>query len=214
VAEETLVVEAAVKAVVKRVTEEKPRVMAAVPVMSAAPEYTPEAERISPVVAQVLEPIVQPEAVSEPVSVAPALGQPQETAEKIALASVTPEHWIPIYLELGVGGVLQSTVSNCVLVHCNGNQLSFVLDANNSTLYDTGHQQRLSDLLTQYFGEPVTATIEMGVVTGEAPAGYLTRLRQEKHARALAQLQADPIVQDLIETFDAVLDEESVTSLE
>jgi len=100
------------------------------------------------------------------------------------------------------------------LVSVQANVLSFRLDAANSTLYDPAHQQRLSDLLTNYFGEPVSAEIELGTVNEETPALFATRMRQEQHTRALADLQADPLVQQLLQQFDALIDDATVTALE
>jgi len=172
-------------------------------------------------------PVAEPE--PERVTQSPAPAQTQATTapkaervvpnalpsvDKLSLGDVNRSHWIQLYLGLGVGGVLQSTVSNCVLVSVEANVLSFRLDAANSTLYDPAHQQRLSDLLTAYFGEPVSAEIELATVSEETPALFATRMRQEQHTRALADLQADPLVQQLLQQFDAVIDDATVTALE
>lgn len=130
--------------------------------------------------------------------------------KKIPLAAMTPERWIELYAGLGVGGVLQSTVSNCLLQHIEGDQWYFLLDHNHSTLYDEGHQGRLSELLVQYFGQPITAVIELGTVTAETPAACAIRIRQEQHAYALNAMNTDPVVQQLLQQFEGVLDEESV----
>ncbi|WP_439133676.1 DNA polymerase III subunit gamma/tau [Pseudomaricurvus sp.] len=130
--------------------------------------------------------------------------------KKIPLSAMTPDRWIELYAGLGVGGVLQSTVSNCLLQHIEGDQWYFLLDHNHSTLYDEGHQGRLSDLLGQYFGQPMTAVIELGTVTAETPAACAIRIRQEQHAYALNAMNTDPVVQQLLQQFEGVLDEESV----
>ncbi len=128
----------------------------------------------------------------------------------IALSAARPERWIEIYARLGVGGVLQSTVSNCLLQHIEGDCWYFILDHNHSTLYDESHQARLAELLSKYFGQPLQAIIELGTVTGETPAACAIRIRQEQYAQALQSLNADPLVQQLLQQFEGVLDEESV----
>lgn len=133
---------------------------------------------------------------------------------KIALEQFSPETWIQVYTGLGVGGLLQSTVSNCQLVGIQGTDLHFILDESNSTLYDESHQQRLSDMLSDYFGQPLRVSIQPGVVEGETPALCAIRLRQERHAEALQSLENDPVVQQLLREFDAVLDIESVEPLD
>jgi len=164
--------------------------------------------------------------ISAPVreSKVPASGQNdagQVVAEEVNAASLRnvsfeqlqPSHWIEVYAGLNVGGVLQSTVSNCQLVGKEPGHAQFILDEGNSTLYDDSHQQRLSDLLKDYFGEPIQAHIQLGTVTAETPATYLIRLRKEQFDGALKALHADPVVQALIEQFDAVLDENSVKAV-
>jgi DNA polymerase III subunit gamma/tau len=201
--------------------------------VSAVPEPTVEsvAATVAPVetesrVAAVMSPAVdapvgqvsvaepqaqtQAQAPSEP-QVAP----PQPVAiEKLALEQATPETWIQIYLGLGVGGVLQSTVSNSLLLGRDGATFSFLLDENNSMLYDESHQQRLSELLSGYFDQPVQAVIQMGVVNTETPAAYAVRMRAERQAQALSSMQSDPLVQQLLQHFDAILKTDSVVPID
>lgn len=142
----------------------------------------------------------------------PAEKPPAKSQElkKIPLAAMAPARWIELYTGLGVGGVLQSTVANCVLQHMEGDQWYFLLDHNYSTLYDEGHQGRLSNLLSQYFGQPLTAHIELGTVTEETPALCAIRIREEQQAYALDAISNDPLVQQLLQQFEGELDKESV----
>ncbi len=134
--------------------------------------------------------------------------------EKVSLPAATPDNWIQIYLGLGVGGVLQSTVSNCVLLNVEGSRLRFLLDANNSTLYDESHQQRFSQLLSQYFEQSVEAVIQVGNVDRETPAASATRLRTERKAQALVSINTDPLVLQLLSHFDAVLQLDTVVPID
>jgi DNA polymerase-3 subunit gamma/tau len=131
----------------------------------------------------------------------------------ISLEELTPESWIQVYAGLGVGGLLQSTASNCQLLGFQDNELHFVLDEASSTLYDESHQQRLSDMLSDYFQQPVRAVIQLGQVQGETPASYAIRLKQQRHADALAALENDPVVQQLLAEFDGQLNVDSVEPL-
>lgn len=152
----------------------------------------------------------------QPARQIPAVEKPAvkvSTLTKISLSAMTPARWIELYAGLGVGGVLQSTVANSVLQHIEGDQWYFLLDHNYSTLYDDSHQGRLSELLSQYFGQPLTAQIELGTVTVETPALCAIRIRQEQQAYALDAITSDPLVQQLLQQFDGVLDEESVHPL-
>ncbi|HEY7884235.1 MAG TPA: DNA polymerase III subunit gamma/tau [Cellvibrionaceae bacterium] len=196
--------------------EEAPQHQAQAPV-AAEPVAKPE-----PVPAPVPEPKPAPAAVTKPpaapaqpapVQSAPAAtkpAKPRPQVAKISLEATGPECWPEIYLGLGVGGVLQSTASNCELVACTGNQLQFVMDETTSSLYDPSHQQRLADALREYYGQPVSVAIEVGAIRTHTPAGIAKAQRAERQAEAVASVHNDPIVQQLISHFDAMIDESSI----
>lgn len=147
----------------------------------------------------------------EPVNV-PALSveQKKTTQPKIPYEQASPKDWPAIYVGLGVSGILQSTIANCQWVGRQGNEFSFILDQNNNTLYDPSHQQRLADLLSDYFVERIYVKIEAGTVTVETPAMLAMRHKQERQAGAVMAIKSDPIVQKLIEQFDATLREDTI----
>lgn len=131
----------------------------------------------------------------------------------VSLEEFSPAHWISVYHQLGVKGILQSTAANSVLLGREGNQLHFALDESKGSLFDSTHIQRLADMLSDYFGEPVKVHINLQPVNGDAetPAIYDERIRQERKAEAIAKLHNDPIVQTLQKEFGGVVDEETVT---
>jgi DNA polymerase-3 subunit gamma/tau len=128
------------------------------------------------------------------------------------LTDTKPEHWLAIFDVLGVKGLLQSTVANCVLARCDGNQLYFLLDQNKGALFDDSHRLRLSDLLSDYFGESVKAHIELAAL-GEhllTPAMDAENKRQQALASAKQRLHAEPLVAEMKQQFSATLHDESV----
>ncbi len=132
---------------------------------------------------------------------------------KISYEHAAPQDWPEIYLGLGVTGILQSTIANCQLVARSGNEFQFIVDDNNSTLYDPSHQQRLSDLLSNYFIERIHANIQVGKITAETPALLAKRHQQERYDKAVVAIKTDPIVQQLIEHFGATLREETIQAI-
>lgn len=175
----------------------------------AAPEVNepkkPEAAQ-PPVVTAAISVAVPAAIVSaEPINV-PA----PKTLRKVPYEQANPADWTEIYLGLGVTGILQSTVANCQMINHQGNDFYFVLDKANSTLYDTSHEKRLSDLLSDYFVEPVRAHIQMGEITAETPSMMAIRLREERLQDAISAIKNDPIVQQLIAQFGATLREETI----
>lgn len=164
-------------------------------------------------------PAPSPMAGASAIAAAPASASLNATAPEIARAKplrkvpyeqAGPQDWTEIYLGLGVTGILQSTVSNCQLTGRQGNYFQFVLDENNSTLFDTSHEKRLADLLTDYFAEAIRVTISLGKVTAETPAKMAIRLREQRQLQAVDAIKNDPIVQQLIAQFGATLREDTI----
>ncbi|MDN3639034.1 DNA polymerase III subunit gamma/tau [Simiduia curdlanivorans] len=139
--------------------------------------------------------------------------EPADAAHSYHLVTLKPSDWLGLYLELKIGGVLQSTAANSQLVAVEGNCLRFVLDQANANLFDVGHQSRLADHLTAYFNEPVQVQISPGDLTAETPAATAVRLKAERAASALNSLQTDPLLQKLEREFQASLDINTVEPL-
>lgn len=166
----------------------------------------------------------KPEAAQPPAVATPEVEQVAAAASELVLPvkkalrkvpyeQAGPQDWLEIYLGLGVTGILQSTVANCQMLGRQGNEFYFVLDDSNSTLYDASHQQRLADLLSDYFVERVKVQIQAGQVTAETPAQMAVRIKQERQLEAEQAIKQDPIVQQLMAQFGATLREDTIQPL-
>lgn len=170
---------------------------------------TPETQ--ADVIATKPEIVVAP-VVSNTPSIDAPVAMPSAT-RKVPYEQASPHDWPEIYLGLGVTGILQSTIANCQMVARRGNEFEFIVDDNNSTLYDPSHQQRLSDLLSNYFIERVHAKIQVGKISAETPALLAKRYQQERYDNAVVSIKTDPIVQQLIEHFGASLREDTIQAI-
>lgn len=149
----------------------------------------------------------KPAAVEPPAAPLPVAG--------ISLEEFTPAHWVGVYQALNIRGVIQSTASNAVLSGREGNQLYFLLDETRASLYEDSHRQRLADLLSDYFGQPLKVHINIGALAADhlTPAQAGINERAEKLAQGIATLQADPFVQQLVRDFGGELKIDSVKVL-
>ncbi|VUD69023.1 DNA polymerase III subunit tau [Thalassocella blandensis] len=135
-----------------------------------------------------------------------------DIAQRISLDALNSEKWIPVYAQLEIRGIMQSTVSNCVLIGVEGNQLQFLLDEDKASLFDPSHTQRLSDLLSDYFGQSIKADIQLSAIPEhmETPARYDERIKAERRVQAIETLKNNEVIQALEREFDGQLIEESV----
>ncbi len=131
----------------------------------------------------------------------------------LSLDQLSPENWLDVYLQLNVNGILQSTVSNCVYLGRDEQQLHFLLDKSNATLYSDSHPERFAGILSEYFGHSVGVDVTLGDVASETPAIRATRIKRERHQEAVHLVQSDPLVQQLVNQFAVVIDPEKIEPL-
>ena len=149
----------------------------------------------------------------KPVS-APAASQPVSKGPVGALETLTPGNWYQVLEQLGLGGIVYTIALNCELRGRDGDSLQFVLDRDNAALFNKGHAGQIRAALEKYSGQALSLTIEPGDPQGETPARRQARLRQERQQAAVASIEADPLLQQLIARFDGELDRASITPVD
>jgi DNA polymerase-3 subunit gamma/tau len=135
-------------------------------------------------------------------------------AQKIALQDFTPDKWIEIRKQLTIGASLGEIASHCLYQGRSGSQLQFLIDNNQTSLYDTAHQQTLGEALSDYFAEPLSVEITFGVAEQETPRAADNREKAERLAEAVETLNADPSVIKFKQLFDGHLNEQSVRPID
>jgi DNA polymerase-3 subunit gamma/tau len=163
-------------------------------------------------------PVVQASEFSAPASMAetpivdiPAVANAVVQGE---LHSLTPATWSDTLAELGLVGIVYNIASNCELRSREGSALEFVLDESSSGLFNEGHAGKIRMALENYFAVELKVVMQPGAVSGETPAMTRTRLTAERQSEAVAEIEGDPVLQQLIERFDGELDHASIVPVE
>jgi DNA polymerase-3 subunit gamma/tau len=120
--------------------------------------------------------------------------------------------WRGLIRTLALGGLVRELAQHCEWVECADDGLQLRLSVAHRHLLDMnrGAVDRLQDLLAGALGRPLKVRIEIGDIAGETPAQRDALERRARHAEAVAALEADPFVRELIERFDATLVESTV----
>lgn len=122
--------------------------------------------------------------------------------------------WHALIREVGLKGMVRELAQHCLWGGMADGEIRLTLDAAHKHLLAMpSNQERLHEELKQYFDQPVRLRIEVGAVDGETPAQRDAADRRARHAQAVAALEQDPFVQEMIERFDATLQEASVRPL-
>ena len=211
------------QAVEQPVVSEQAAVVEQAPVIQAAAAPAIESV-VEPVTEFIAQPLTQPlaqTAVAEPLEHyrQAASQQTQNSVEHsapapIPLAHFTPENWIQLRRQLSIGASLGEIASHCLYLGRSGQQLNFLIDSDHNSLYDDPHQQQFSEALSDYFEQPVTVAITLGVAKKETPRAATTREKAERLVEAVESLNQDPAVVKFKQLFDGVLDESSVRPID
>ena len=140
----------------------------------------------------------------------PASGPSGDAEALLALGD-----WRGLIRALGLGGLVRELAQHCEWVECGDEGLHLRLSTTHRHLLDMnrGAAERIQDQLSAALGRPLKLRIEIGDIAGETPAQRDAIERRARHADAVAALEADPFVRELIERFDATLVESTVKPL-
>lgn len=130
-----------------------------------------------------------------------------------SLAALKLPHWLRLVDALGLSGMTESLARSLSLEAISGNSLRLHYTREQDALLNDVHKGRISEALQGYFAEPLSVEFVLGEQLHETPQLYRQRRDRERRAAALAHLQADPAVQQIIETFSAEIIIDSVEPL-
>lgn len=165
------------------------------PAVKAAPS------RISVPARAAEAPVVQP--VAAPAEMMPA-------AQVVAADSEAPGDWQSILDSLQLSGMARALAQHCELLKLGGEVVQLRLPPAHRHLIMKAAQDRLQQALGEYCGRPLQLQIEVAEVSTLTPAAILQQEREERQDRAVAAIEQDPFVREVIDIFDATLIESSI----
>ncbi len=167
---------------------------------------------------RLLEPI--PEQVTKPETkqapfVAPQEPQRNEEPQRAQepAPEFSPANWAEILGALSLSGVAASLAANCELYSSNDHQCVLKLSENHASLWNKTYESRIAEALGRLYGQEIKVSIEVGAPSVETPAQSAEREKQQSLAQAVADIQGDQHVQQLIESFNGKLDPKSIAPL-
>jgi len=134
-----------------------------------------------------------------------------KSVRKLKLAQMTNnELWVEQALQLPLRGMSKNILLQCIYLGQQASAIQLSIDPQYFDLLNDAHQQRINQALTEYFEQPVLAKITAQVSVLETPIGFQQRQQKERLQLARDALEQDPIVQAMVQQFDAVLDIDSI----
>ncbi|MEE3168549.1 MAG: DNA polymerase III subunit gamma/tau [Pseudomonadota bacterium] len=170
------------------------------------PEFAPEPEPAS-----MQEPVAEQESVSPPV---PEPAQEAEPQEAPASAESGEPHngdfvWHRDFRSLGIVGMPGNLASYSALSQ-EGETIVLTIDEGHARLLNSRHEEKILAALRNRFGDSIQLRVEQGDPGPDTPAAYEERRRQERQQAAEASIRRDPVVQSIVERFEARVVEDSI----
>ena len=145
---------------------------------------------------------------SEP-GLASALPPPAEMRKKSALTAAATD-WRDIVAALNLSGLARELAQHCELRRLGESDCLLRLPPTHAHLQMKPSPDRLQHALSDYFGRPMLLRFELADVEAETPAATAGRERQARQDKAVAAIEQDSFVRDVIEVFDASLIDSSI----
>ena len=105
-------------------------------------------------------------------------------------------------------GMSRQLAQNCELVERTGTLVRLRLDPAHKHLQ--AHQEKLLVALRELWGAHLRLEIVVGEPASETPAARRQNTERERQERAVASIEQDPFVRDVVDLFDASIDESTI----
>ena len=119
-------------------------------------------------------------------------------------------HWGEIVGELRLNGLARELAQHCELRELNDTDCVLRLAPAHAHLQMKPAPDKLRQALGEYFGRSVTLRFELAQTETDTPAATVGRERRERQEQAIASIEQDSFVRDVIESCDASLIESSI----
>jgi DNA polymerase-3 subunit gamma/tau len=182
------------------------RMLAFLPDMGASVLPVAEAKRPAPVRSAPAVAAPAPRVEAAPA----AVPQPAQAAVAVAFDG----DWPTLVNRLKLGGMARMLAQHCELKNHTDNLMQLVIPDEHKHLLEKPYQEKLRVALAEYFGQPVKVEFSIGVVSGMSPVVLDNQEKQRKQTAAIASIEQDPFVRDLVENFDAKVIESSIKPIE
>ena len=178
-----------------------------------APSATPQTAPIAPAPAAAKSVAALPESASAtpPANVAaPPEGVALSVTEPVSVAAWD---WLQIVADLKLGGMAKMLADHCELVSHKGDQVLLRVADAQKHLLDRGYQDKLIGALCERHGAGLQIKFEIGSAAVQTPQQVRTRTRDARQAEAVAAIESDPFIRELVEHFDAKVVESTIQPL-
>jgi len=121
------------------------------------------------------------------------------------------DDWHDLVARLTLSGLPRQLAQHCELVEMGDAQVTLRLPPVHKSLLNTrAPQDKLQEALQVHLGRPAKLNIVLGEAERETPAERSRNEKRERQEKAVAAIEGDPFVRDVMDIFDASIDESTI----
>jgi DNA polymerase-3 subunit gamma/tau len=121
--------------------------------------------------------------------------------------------WPTLLSRLQLSGMVRQLAQHCELAEMTDAAVHLRLVPTHKHLLGKPQQDKLQAELQAHFGRPLRLDIAVTDPTGATPAARARDAQRERQERAIAAIEQDPFVREVIDLFDASIDESTIKPL-
>ena len=185
--------------------------------VAAAP--APAAHAAPPAIAR-RPPLVPPAStLSRPASTGAEVAKPDSPEASRGTAAVPPApaaamapdaDWHALVARLPLSGMAKQLAQHCELSERSESAVRLRLSPVHKHLLGKPQQDKLQAELQTWQGRPLRLEIDVAEPETETPAARSRNVQRERQERAIASIEQDPFVREVVDLFDASIDESTI----
>ncbi len=121
--------------------------------------------------------------------------------------------WLRVVSELRLGGMAKMLADHCELVAQAGDAVTLRVGETHKHLLDRAYQDKLVAALRDTFGATLEVKFEIGAAAEQTPQQVRTRIKEARQAEAVAAIETDPFVRELVDQFGGQIDASTIQPL-
>jgi DNA polymerase III subunit gamma/tau len=141
---------------------------------------------------------------------AAAVPAPTPAAPATTVAATADDDWHALVAGLPLTGMARQLAQHCELSELTEAAIRLRLAPAHKHLLGKPQQDKLQAELQTRYGRPLRLEIDVAEVASETPAERSRNVQRERQERAIASIEQDPFVRDVVDLFDASIDESTI----
>ena len=191
------------------IPSDRPVPVRTAPVSTTPVKRTEPAQRAAESVAPTAPRVTAPAAEVAPKPV--ALAAPEPVVH--AASSPADWDWLAVVAELRLGGMAKMLADHSELIGQDGEALTLRVGEADKHLLDRAYKDKLVAALRDKYGASFNVTFEIGAAAEQTPQQVRTRIKDARQAEAVAAIESDPFVRELVDQFGGQIDANSIQPL-